>query len=195
MNFRVSVIKKNQILTWGLIIVLVIAGYLNYTNDPQRLYSVEVADMYEPELGDAVFVDSNNLVTNVDELITDVKNENFVKTSDEFFSENRINRNKIYSEQLETYEEVLKDASSSESSLKFAQEEIIRINNERNAVTIAENLIKLKGIEEVVILVNGKSVNVIVLEDELTEAKIAQIQNIVQNELKVETSNIHINEL
>ncbi len=195
MNFRVSVIKKNQILTWGLIIVLIIAGYLNYTNDPQNLYSVEVADVYEPELGDAVFVDSNNLVTNVDELITDVKNENFVKTSDEFFSESRINRNKLYSEQLETYEAVLKDASSSEASLKFAQEEVIRINNEKNAVSIAENLIRLKGIEEVVILINGESVNVVVLEDDLTEAKIAQIQNIIGNELKVDISNIHINEL
>ena len=177
MNFRVSVIKKNQILTWGLIIVLVIAGYLNYTNDPQNLYSVEVADIYEPELGDAVFVDSDNLVTNVDELITDVKNQNFVKTSDEFFSESRINRNKLYSEQLETYEAVLKDASSSEASIKFAQEEVIRINNEKNAVSISENLIRLKGIEEVVILINGESVNVVVLDDELTESKIAQIQN------------------
>ena len=195
MNFRVSVIKKNQILTWGLIIVLVIAGYLNYTNDPQNLYSVEVADIYEPELGDAVFVDSDNLVTNVDELITDVKNQNFVKTSDEFFSESRINRNKLYSEQLETYEAVLKDASSSEASIKFAQEEVIRINNEKNAVSISENLIRLKGIEEVVILVNGESVNVVVLDDELTEAKIAQIQNIIGNELKVNVSNIHINEL
>lgn len=195
MNFRVSVIKKNQILTWGLIIVLVIAGYLNYTNDPQNLYSVEVADIYEPELGDAVFVDSNNLVTNVDELIADVKNQNFVKTSDEFFSESRINRNKLYSEQLETYEAVLKDASSSEASIKFAQEEVIRINNEKNAVSISENLIRLKGIEEVVILINGESVNVVVLDDELTESKIAQIQNIIGNELKVNVSNIHISEL
>ena len=195
MNFRVSVIKKNQILTWGLIIVLVIAGYLNYTNDPQNLYSVEVADIYEPELGDAVFVDSNNLVTNVDELIADVKNQNFVKTSDEFFSESRINRNKLYSEQLETYEAVLKDASSSEASIKFAQEEVIRINNEKNAVSISENLIRLKGIEEVVILINGESVNVVVLDDELTESKIAQIQNIIGNELKVNVSNIHICEL
>ena len=174
---------------------MVIAGYLNYTNDPQNLYSVEVADIYEPELGDAVFVDSNNLVTNVDELIADVKNQNFVKTSDEFFSESRINRNKLYSEQLETYEAVLKDASSSEASIKFAQEEVIRINNEKNAVSISENLIRLKGIEEVVILINGESVNVVVLDDELTESKIAQIQNIIGNELKVNVSNIHISEL
>ena len=108
MKFRVKIIKKNQLLTWGLIAVLVTAGYLNYTNDPNRMYITEVANNYEPELGDAVFVDSNNLVTNTKDLIMDVKGENFKTTSTEFFSENRINRNKLYAEQLESYEEILK---------------------------------------------------------------------------------------
>ena len=134
MKFRVSIIKKNQILTWGLIAVLVTAGYLNYTNDPNRMYMAEVANNFEPELGDAVFVDSNNLVTNTTELITDIKSQNFKTTSTEFFSENRINRNKVYAEQLEGYEEILKDSNSTESGLKFAQSEIIRINNEKNAI-------------------------------------------------------------
>ncbi len=195
MKFRVSVIKKNQILTWGLITVLVISGYLNYINDPKRMYDVEVADMVDPELGDAVFVDSNNLVTNLDDFFADVKDENFTQISDEFFSENRINRNKIYSEQLETYENVLKSPDSKEASLKFAQEEIIRINNEKNAISIAENLIKLKGIEEVVILINEGSVNVVVLEEDLTEAKVAQIQNIIQNELQVDVKNVHLSSI
>ena len=86
MKFRVSIIKKNQILTWGLIAVLVTAGYLNYTNDPSRKYMIEVADMFEPELGDAVFVDSHNLVTNTEELVTDIRNKNFTTTSTEFFA-------------------------------------------------------------------------------------------------------------
>lgn len=195
MKFRVSVIKKNQILTWGIIAILVTAGYLNYTNDPNRKYMIEVANMYEPELGDAVFVDSNNLVTNTEELIDDIKNENFTTTSTEFFSENRIKRNNSYAEQLERYENVLKDNDASESSLKFAQEEIIRINNEKTAIGIVESLIKLKGIEDIVILINGDSVNVVVLEEEFSAEKVAQIQNIIQNELKVDVKNIHINEI
>ena len=195
MKFRISVIKKNQILTWGLIAVLVTAGYLNYTNDPSRKYIMEVANMFEPELGDAVFVDSNNLVTNTDDFVDDIKNQNFTTTSSEFFSENRIKRNNSYAEQLERYENVLKDNNASESSLKFAQEEIIRINNEKNAIGIAESLIKLKGIEDIVILINGDSVNVVVLEEELTSEKVAQIQNIIQNELNVDVKNIHISEI
>ena len=195
MKFRVRIIKKNQILTWGLIAVLVTAGYLNYTNDPNRIYMTEVANNFEPELGDAVFVDSNNLVTNTAELITEIKDQNFKTTSTEFFSENRINRNKTYAEQLEGYEEILKDDNSNESSLKFAQSEIIRINNEKNAIGIAESLIKAQGIEEVIILINGESINVIVLEEDLNNEKMAKITDIVAVELKVIKENIHITAL
>ncbi len=195
MKFRVSIIKKNQILTWGLIAVLVTAGYLNYTNDPSRMYMTEVANNFEPELGDAVFVDSNNLVTNANELITDIKSQNFKTTSTEFFSENRINRNKVYAEQLEGYEKILKDSNAVESSLKFAQEEIIRINNEKIAIGISESLIKAQGIEEVIILVNGESVNVIVLDEELTDAKLAEIRDIVKTELGVTAENVHVKAL
>lgn len=195
MKFRVSIIKKNQILTWGLIAVLVTAGYLNYTNDPSRMYMTEVTNNFEPELGDAVFVDSDNLVTNTSELITDIKSQNFKTTSTEFFSENRINRNKVYAEQLEGYEKILKDSSSTENSLKFAQEEIIKINNEKNAIGIAESLIKAQGIEEVIILINGESINVIVLEEDLTSEKLAKIYDIVKTEVKAAEENIHITEL
>ncbi len=195
MKFRVRIIKKNQILTWGLIAVLVTAGYLNYTNDPNRIYMTEVANNFEPELGDAVFVDSNNLVTNTEDLMTDIKEHNFKTTSTEFFSENRINRNKVYAEQLEGYEKILKDNNSNESSLKFAQSEIIRINNEKNAIGVAESLIKAQEIEEVIILVNGESVNVIVLEENLTEEKLAKIRDIVSVELVVSADNIHITAL
>ena len=33
MNFKISVIKKNQILAWMVTIMLGVAGYLNYINE------------------------------------------------------------------------------------------------------------------------------------------------------------------
>lgn len=190
MNFKFSVIKKNQILTWSVIIMLIVAGFLNYKNDPNKMYDVEVTGIIDENLGDAVFVDSSNLVTNFSDNIAD---KNIVTTSSEYFSKNRIERNNNYAEQIETYEEILKDNDISNEQKTFAQDEIKRINDEKNAIAIAENLIKLKGIEEVSILINKESVNVITLDDELDEAKVAQIQNIIQNELGAKIENIHIN--
>ena len=193
MKFKVSVIKKNQILTWSVTIMLLIAGYLNYQNDPKSKYDIEVTGVIDENLGDAVFVDSKNLVTNVDSIVDNLNNQTIKQTSAEYFSENRINRNNNYAEQIEVYEELLKATSINVEQKNFAQTEIKRINDEKNAISIAENLIKLKGIEEAVILINKDSVNVIVLEDDLDDAEVAQIQNIIQNELGVEAENIHIN--
>lgn len=193
MNFRVSVIKKNQILTWSVIVMLLVAGYLNYQSDPRKAYDIEVTGMMDENLGDAVFVDSNNLVTNIDTVLADVSSKNLKYTKEEFFSETRLERNNNYAEQLEMYQSLLKDSSISDEQKEFASNEIKRINNEKNAISIVENLIKLKEIEEVVVLVNKESVNVIVLEDNLEDAQVAQIQNIIQNELDVDVKNIHIN--
>ena len=57
---------------------------------------------------------------------------------------------------------------------------------------IAENLIRTKGIEDLVIFLNEDSVNVIVKGKELEKEEIAQIQNIITRELKADIGNIHI---
>ena len=57
---------------------------------------------------------------------------------------------------------------------------------------IAENLISTKGFENSIIFVNDTSVSVVVKAENLEKEQIAQIQNIVSRELKVELENIHI---
>lgn len=57
---------------------------------------------------------------------------------------------------------------------------------------ICDNLIKTKGISDVVIFVNDKSINVIVKADTLEQDTIAQIQNIIAREMNAEIENIHI---
>ena len=71
-------------------------------------------------------------------------------------------------------------------------QEITEINNTQNSIMICENLIKTKGISDVVIFVNDKSINVIVKADTLEQETIAQIQNIIAREMNAEIENIHI---
>ena len=195
MKFRVSIIKKNQILAWMLTIMLSFAGYLNYINDPRRNFDVEVTGVIENDLGDAVLVDSNNLVSNIDEYIDTIEIDNKMIAANEYFASSRIERNNNYAERLEVYEKMLENENLEKSQKEVAQEEIKRINNQKNAISIAENLIKLKGFGDVVIMKNEESINVVVAEESLTDSDIAQIQNIIQNELNSKIENIHINNL
>ena len=73
-----------------------------------------------------------------------------------------------------------------------AQEEIQRINKEKNAIMIAENLIKTKGFEDVVLFVNNGNVTGVVKAEKLDEKQISQIQNIITRELNVKVNKINI---
>lgn len=257
MSFKFTVIKKNQILAGAVTLMLVTAGYLNYKYDPTKPYDIEVTGIIEENLGDAVLVDANGLIedinladgTSFEEYIGDEINNNQLndytvsndgvipvfqnntdlsdntdlinsasngnkksnskdsnnkkdnlinneekvfKEIEDYFISTRIDRTNNYAEQIESYENILTGTNVSEEQKNKANEEIIKINKIRNSIMIAENLIKLKGFEEAVILVNENSINVVVAEESLSSQEVAQIQSVIVNEFSIDIGNVHI---
>ncbi len=215
MSFKFTVIKKNQILAGAVTLMLVTAGYLNYKYDPTKPYDVEVTGLIEENLGDAVLVDANGVIQDFQKEefnssnytvsndgtmpvfqnntnVNTEKEEKVFKEIEDYFIATRIDRTNQYAEQIESYEMILEGANTSEAQKEKAQAEIERINQTRNSIMIAENLIQLKGFKDVVILVNENSINVIVASDDLSSSEVAQIQSVVINEFAVEIGNIHI---
>ena len=140
-------------------------------------------------------IESNNVISNGNTEDTNSAAEEIqtnASSSDEYFTSSRLDRNTMYSQRIENYQDILSNTNVSEAQKKTAQEEITKINEEQNAIMIVENLIKTKGIEDLVIFVNGESINVIVKGENLKEEEIAQIQNIVTRELEADIENIHI---
>ena len=96
---------------------------------------------------------------------------------------------------ITAYTKILEDTSVSETQKTIAMNEITKINNIKNAISVSENLLSTKGFENYVVLVNGDSINVVVKSSEkLTPEKVAQIQNIISREFDAEIVNIHITE-
>ena len=93
---------------------------------------------------------------------------------------------------LETYQKILESTTISQEQKAISEQEIAKINQTKNAIMIAENLISTKGFENNVVFVNDESINVVVKAEDLGTEQIAQIQNIISRELKVEIENIHI---
>jgi len=110
----------------------------------------------------------------------------------EYFVSSRLERDKMYSQMIETYQGMLESSTISAEQKSISTQEITNINNKKNSIMIAENLIKNLGFEDVVIFVNEGSVSVIVKAEKLEEAEIAQIQNIICREIGVEAEMIHI---
>ena len=206
------ILKKNQIVIFAIAIMLIAAGYMNYTtNEKQILQTAVLADTEQfAELGDATLVSANavkeenvneqNLSNTEQQNVIDEgeqETENSVDTNstginNEYFVESKLERDKMYSQMIESYQNILNNNQISEAQKEISENEIKNINNTKNAIMITENLIKNKGFEDVVIFVNGDSVNIIIKAKELTEEQIAQVQNIVTRELKAEIENIHI---
>lgn len=208
--------KKNQVVIYVIALMLVVAGYLNYTATNDFNSAVQTSSSEEEltkmaNIGDAQLVSSSvvseesNVETSglTDESNMAEKNEivdnNTISTSSEvsknnkdYFSTSKLERESMYSQMLETYENILNSSNSLETQKQSATEEIKNINNTKNSIMICENLIKTKGFEDVVIFVNGDSISVIVEDEQLSPEEIAQIQNIISREIKAKVENIHI---
>ena len=203
-------IKKNQIVVYSIALMLVIAGYLNYIENDK---SVEISANTQntTNIGDATLVSNNeteeetdNLENNVQKNLEPEKVQEETKieektidtnsniSEDEYFANSRLEREKMYSQMLETYQNILENTTISEEQKSIASNEITKINNTRNSIMICENLIAIKGFEDSVILANGDSINVIVKATELGTEEIAQIQNIITREMGNKIENIHI---
>ncbi len=113
-------------------------------------------------------------------------------STDDYYASSKLERDKMYSQMLETYQKILESTTISQEQKAISEQEISKINQTKNAIMIAENLISTKGFNNSVIFVNDNSVNVVVKAENLGTEQIAQIQNIVSRELKVELENIHI---
>ena len=223
-----KILKRNQIIIIVIALMLVTAGYLNYTTNhdgaiPTSTNTEEKTDV--ASIGDAKLVSSNGvedgineeaLVSNGEEGTDKVQetavvendlektntNNNNTNTSittsttsketKEYFSSSRLSRETMYSQMLESYRKILENETISETQKSIAQTEIKNINDIKNKIMICENLIKTKGIEDLVIFVNDKSISVVVRTDKLEQEQIAQIQNIIEREMQTEISNIHI---
>lgn len=215
------VLKRNQLIVLVVSLMLITAGYLNFTTNQENVATSTIADRSDTAIGDAEFVstvpheenktEENVVVENNENNTTNETNseqENIIETNateqkqeesknvqtqkDYYFITSKLDRNTMYSETLETYQEMYNNANATAEQKQEALKKINNINNTKNAIMIAENLIIAKGFENVVIFANEGSISVVVKAEELKPEEVAQIQNIVSRELNAGAEIIHI---
>ena len=225
MKFMKGLLKKNQVIIYVIALMLVAAGYLNYTTNTSEQVSAQTAmemeandDMQIADTGDATLVSSNdvqventtedsntntenianetnsdvNATNNVDTTNTTSETSSTATTTDEYFTKSKLERDTMYSQMIESYENILNSSSALETQKQSATEEIKKINDTKNSIMVCENLITTKGFTNNIIFVNGSSVSAIIGVNELKQEEVAQIQNIISRELNTEIENIHI---
>lgn len=220
--------KKNQVVIYVIALMLVVAGYLNFTANGDLKSAVQTASSEEEldkmaNIGDAQLVSSNAVSEKNDSNISNsdleenysIQNNsisenntvesnkivdnstistssNVSKNNKDYFSTSKLDRDTMYSQMLESYENILNSNNSLETQKQSASEEIKKINDTKNSIMICENLIKTKGFDDVIVFANGESISVIVEDEQLSPEEVAQIQNIISREMNAKVENIHI---
>lgn len=189
-------IKTGSVAIYVLALMLVTAGYWNYiSKESQTIETVSSAQNATDEgLGDAKLVSNNELIQeeNSQNNNQDIETEETSTKKDGYFEESKLSRDTMYSQTLETYQGMLNNSNVSEEQKAIVTQEITKLNKEKNAIMICENLITTKGFSNCVIFVNTDSISIIVETDELKTEEIAQIQNIISREMEAKVENIHI---
>jgi stage III sporulation protein AH len=102
--------------------------------------------------------------------------------------EREINR----SRSIDALKEIVENKNTSQATRDEAQKQIIKLTEITNQEMIIENLIKAKGFQDAVVMIDNGIVNVIVQADKLSEEEVAQIVEIVSRQTGVSLDNIKI---
>jgi len=211
--------RQRKITLAALSMALVVAVYLNwqYSRTGADSYIMtEDASVLQQQLMDTIEssqlteVDLTETAVNPEGDLLAVSNEDEVKnygdaqlvattekSTQKYFEETRLSRQKSRDEALDVLQKTLKNAKLSDTEKTNATAELSKIVKDITAESDIENLVKAKGFTDCVAFINGDKISVAVQvsNGDLTKQNVAQIRDIVLNKTQVPTQNIVIIEV
>jgi stage III sporulation protein AH len=209
------VFKRKQIVVLSLVLMILVAGYLQYS---YKKSSVSVTGTENDKLGEAVYVDNEFSSTSAestkagDKEDSDKKDGKETKPSKEvkptakpskssdvskrakdYFAEAKLEKETTRGRDTETLKAITENQSASKEAKAEAFKQMTKIAENSDREMRVETLIKKQGFEEVVALFGDDgSVDIVVGASDLTSAQTAQIMDIVSRQANVEIEKIHI---
>ncbi|MFA9380842.1 MAG: SpoIIIAH-like family protein [Acetanaerobacterium sp.] len=191
------VFGKRQILLATLVLALGIAIYLNwqFSQSGKDMTLIEDADASK-NYGEAQFVSTEDDeatdaidVTGVTDITDAIVTNN---AGEDYFIEARLNKKQSRDEAVETLQNILKDSAITEEEKDVAITTAASISTAIDAESIIESLIKAKGFEDCIAFVDGDKASVVVKTEGLLNSEVAQIKDIILNQISLAAENITI---
>lgn len=109
----------------------------------------------------------------------------------DFFTEYRLERDKLRSERAELLRESIKNANTEERR-QAAQENVLKMVQEKQRETEMESLIKAKGFADVLVFCRQDSVSAVVKANSLSQDEVVQVADVIGRISQVKQENITI---
>ena len=194
------VFKRKQIVVLALILMIVVAGYLQYSYKQGSTS----AGKDNGKLGEAVYVDSQlgdeslnaDQEAKIDEKSDKKADVSASKLANDFFAQAKMDKEMSRSKSNDDLKAISEDANASKETKAEAYEKMMALVNNADKEMRIETLIKEKGFSDAVALfADDGSIDIIVKTPSLTSAQTAQISDIVSRQAKVAIEDIHIKKL
>lgn len=209
-------IKKNHVIISALVVMIAAAGYLNYIDSaPGNVSEVMLTD--EGDLAavpDEVAVSDENPEILAEEAAVEATTANkeasneeaanpdagtavFVNSSNDssYFVQAKLEREQSRNKQKDMLNEMLNNENIDNEKKNEVTTAMLQIQQRIEKETAAESMIEAKGFNEVYVRIDEDTVDVVVDKAELTDAEIAQIEDIVKRKTGVSADKIRITPL
>ena len=218
-------IKKNHVIITALVVMIAAAGYLNYIDStPGDVSEVMLTDEGDiaavsddevavndenPEiLGEAALEETTakaeesgkaeKTEENTEEAASpDAGTAVFVNSSNDssYFVQAKLDREQSRNKQKDMLNEMLNNENIDAEKKNEVTTAMLQIQQRIEKETEAESMIEAKGFNEVYVRIDDDTVDVVVDKAELTDAEIAQIEDIVKRKTGVSADKIRITPL
>jgi len=216
------VFKRKQIVVLSLVLMVVVAGYLQYS---YKKGSISVSEGDEQRLGEAVYVDSDYEAAEVkndgktedksgknnkqdekskdekkDENKSNDENKNgktkavaASKMANDFFAQAKIDKEVSRGRDSDTMKTITEDPNASKEVVAKAYEKMTKLVENSDREMRIETLIKEKGFSDVLAMfADDGSVDLVVKAPNLTSAETAQIYDIISRHADIGIDKIRI---
>jgi len=179
------VFKRKQVVVLSLVLMIVIAGYLQYSY--KKSGSSVAIDKDNSKIGEAVYVGNNSSVS---------ENSNAAQASKQannFFSSAALDKEMTRSKDTDALKEITLDKNATAVAKSKAYNQMMNIISNSEKEMSIENLIKGRGFNDVLVLFGeDNSMDIYIKTQSLTEQQVAQISDIASRQAKVEITSIHV---
>ncbi len=173
------ILKKKEIVAAALVVLIGVAGYLNWSyQDTIRVTDGEALEEAK-RLGEAQYVSSSE-GTDAD---------------DGYFSEAKMEKENARAESLEILEQTANNQEFDEDIRKKAQQQILDMARAVEKEAAIENAAKAKGYEEISVYIDGGNVDIMVRKEAFSEEDVLKLKDIAASSLESDPETVKIVEV
>lgn len=201
---------KNGIVITALALMIIAAGYLNFTGQKistngitakqtasPDVVSEDTADISAEDIGNDSDDGSEYTITDSGEVVASEENPGEAvmvsnNIGSDYFASSKLNREQTRAKNKETLMNIINDDKIASADKKSAIKQVAAMTKISEKENAAELMLQAKGFENAIVSISDGNADVVISSEGLTNQQIAQIEDIVKRKTGIAADKIVI---